>query len=115
MREGTPIDLLYISLPFAIIYTVLVIQTQLADLLIHYLLDPLCIKYYLNETKYEGKSREKRAFTLVKWAYSIFYYFFSAIIAFLLIKDTSFFPTWLGGSGACTNLVIGAPGLPEAT
>ena len=107
--------MLYVSLPFAVVYTVLTIISQLADILIHYLLDPLCLKYYINETKYEGKSKEKRVFTLVKWAYSIFYYFFSSIIAFLLIKDTSFFPTWLGGSGSCLNLVSGAPALPEAT
>lgn len=33
----------------------------------------------------------------------------------MLIKDTSYFPTWLGGQGACLNLTIGAPNLPEAT
>lgn len=39
----------------------------------------------------------------------------SSIAAFYLIKDTSFFPTWLGGNGSCLNLLKGAPGLPEAT
>lgn len=52
---------------------------------------------------------------MVKWAYSTVYYAFSSVTAYLLIKDTHFFPTWLGGSGQCTNLVIDLPALPEAT
>lgn len=43
------------------------------------------------------------------------YYLISSISAFYLIKDTSFFPTWLGGNGACMNLVMNAPALTEAT
>ena len=39
-------------------------------------------------------------YTLVKWSYSIVYYIIASIAAILLIKDTSFFPTWLGGSGS---------------
>jgi ceramide synthetase len=51
----------------------------------------------------------------VKWGYSILYYFLSSVSAFLLIKDTSFYPTWLGGSGTCFNIIRDAPALPEAT
>jgi hypothetical protein len=53
----------------------------------------------LDEKKYVGKARSKRSYTLVKWAYSLCYYFISSIAAYYLIKDTNFFPTWLGGSG----------------
>jgi hypothetical protein len=82
---------------------------------VHYLFDDLCIKYYLDQNKYVGKSKEKRAYTLVKWGYSIIYYFFSTIAAFLLIKDTTFFPSWLGGNGSCLNLINHSPAMPEAT
>lgn len=98
------IDFLYYALPFAIVFTIF-------DLFVHYIFDGLCVKYYLTENKYEGKAREKRAYTLVKWGYSILYYLISSISAFYLIKDTSFFPTWLGGNGACMNLVLNAPAL----
>lgn len=37
------------------------------------------------------------------------------MVAYVLIKDTTFFPTWLGGKGACLNIVNHAPALPEAT
>jgi len=41
---------------------------------------------------------------LVKWAFSIFYYLASSIAAFLIIRETTFMPTWLGGEGYCTDL-----------
>jgi len=72
-------------------------------LAIHYLLDGPCEKYFLTETKYEGKARHKRAYTLVKWSYSIPYYLISSLAGLYLIKDTTFFPTWLGGAGTCLN------------
>lgn len=81
----------------------------------HYIFDDLCEKYYLTEEKYEGKARAKRSYTLVKWAYSVVYYLIFSIAAVYLLKDTNYFPTWLGGSGSCSNQYFGAPHLPEAT
>jgi hypothetical protein len=75
----------------------------------HYFLDDLCEKYYLVNQKYEGKARQKRAHTLVKWSYSIIYYTISSIVGYCLIKDTNSFPTWLGGNGSCYNFIKDAP------
>ena len=69
----------------------------------------------MHENKYKGTAKEERAYTLVKWVYSIFYYLISSIAGYMLIKDTSFFPTWLGGHGACMNIIFGAPAILEAT
>lgn len=73
------------------------------------------MKYYMHENKYKGSAKEERAYTLVKWIYSIVYYFISSVAGYILIKDTSFFPTWLGGHGACLNIINGVPAIPEAT
>ena len=51
----------------------------------------------------------------MKWSYSVIYYAITSVVSLYLIKDTSFFPTWLGGSGSCKNLIAGAPALSEAT
>lgn len=75
--------------------------------------DGLCEKYYLS-SKYEGKARAKRAYTLVKWGYSLVYYLISSIAAIYILKDTSYFPTWLGGNGSCSNQYVNAPFLSEA-
>jgi hypothetical protein len=75
--------------------------------------DGLCEKYYLGN-KYEGKARAKRAYTLVKWGYSLVYYLISSIAAIYILKDTSYFPTWLGGNGSCSNQYVNAPLLSEA-
>lgn len=40
VRQGTPIDFLYYSLPFAVLFTVF-------DILVHHIFDGLCVKYYL--------------------------------------------------------------------
>lgn len=47
--------------------------------------------------------------------YSLVYYLISSVAGYLLIKDTSYFPTWLGGSGHCLNFYTNAPELAEAT
>jgi hypothetical protein len=39
----------------------------------------------------------------------------SSVIAVYLLKDTNYFPTWLGGSGSCSNQFHLAPSLPTAT
>ena len=62
-----------------------------------------------------GKYRSKRSYTLVKWAYSVGYYLISSVTAYYLLKDTEYFPTWLGGSGSCMNQFLDAPNLPSAT
>ena len=73
---------------------------QAFDKLVHYCLDGWFLDNYLTDEKYEGPARPKRVHTLVKWSYSMVYYIFSSVTAIMLIKDTSFFPTWLGGSGS---------------
>lgn len=85
------------------------------DLGIHHLLDEPCERLYLTTEKYEGKARQRRSYTLVKWAYSIVYYAISSTTAIYLIKDTDYFPWWLGGHGTCYNQFLGAPGLSQAT
>ena len=47
--------------------------------------------------------------------YSLVYYFISSISAYLIIKDTTYFPTWLGGNGECFNFYTNAPHLNEGT
>lgn len=51
----------------------------------------------------------------MKWSYSILYYFLSSTAGLYIIKDTSYYPSWLGGSGACLNQFQNAPYLPEST
>lgn len=41
---------------------------------------------------------------MVKWGFSILYYGFSSLAAFLLLRKTSYFPTWLGGHGSPLNI-----------
>lgn len=52
---------------------------------------------------------------MVKWAHSMVFYLGSAIISYNLIKDTSFFPRWLGGTGSSDSLFIECVTLSEAT
>jgi hypothetical protein len=69
------------------------------------LFDGLCEKYYINHATYTNpEARKKRCYTLVKWAFSIFYYGFASLACFLLIRNTSYFPTWLGGTGSPMNI-----------
>ena len=114
-RKGSIYDLLFFGLPFAAAFTVNSPITQGFDLLVHYIFDDWCLHHILTDERYEGSARPKRAYTLVKWMYSIFYYLVSSTAAYYLLKDTSFFPTWLGGSGTCHNYYICAQSLPEAT
>ncbi len=75
------------------------------EYLIHYLLDPLCEKYYITEQRYlEPDNRKKRCYTLVKWGYSIVYYLLSSLWAYKILIGTNFMPTWLGGNGSPYNL-----------
>jgi hypothetical protein len=45
----------------------------------------------------DEKSRKNRAYSLVKWSYSIIYYLISSFWAYYLLKNTSYFPSWFGG------------------
>lgn len=75
------------------------------DLCVHYLFDDLCEKYYINHQTYqEPISRKNRCYTLVKWAYSTIYYACSSLAAVVLLKGTSYYPTWLGGHGSPQNV-----------
>lgn len=47
--------------------------------------------------------------------YSLIYYLASSIAGYLIIKDTSYFPVWLGGNGSCMNLIYTSPYFNEAT
>ena len=86
------------------------------DWLIHYFFDPLCYKYYITENKYiEHEARKKRVFTLVKWGYSIIYYFFSSIWAYKIMIGTTFMPTWLGGLGSPYTMADNVPAVAGAT
>ena len=47
----------------------------------------------------DEESRQKRIPVLIKMMYSMAYYTLSSIAGYLLVKDTSMMPTWLGGRG----------------
>lgn len=49
-------------------------------------------------------ARKKRCYTLVKWGYSIIYYALSSLACFIILRKTSYFPTWLGGNGSPMNI-----------
>ena len=86
------------------------------DLKIHQVFDKKCEDSFITLQRYtEPEAKKKRSYTLVKWGYSLVYYFIRSIAGYLLIKDTSYFPTWLGGTGQCTNVFVFVPDLPEAT
>lgn len=60
---------------------------------------------YIGEIRYKDEiARRRRSYTLAKWAYSIVYYISSSIVGYILIKDTSFFPPFLGGHGDISTL-----------
>lgn len=78
---------------------------MISDNLVHQLFDNKCEKYYISHEKYKTEeARKKRSYTLVKWAYSLLYYGTSSIAAYLLVQETTFMPTWLGGQGYCTDV-----------
>ena len=85
-------------------------------MLVHYLFDDLIEKYYITDQRYtEPEARKKRCYTLVKWGYSSLYYLFSSVWAFLILKETTFMPTWLGGKGSPYTMVDAVPKVSEAT
>lgn len=46
----------------------------------------------------------KRSYTLVRWAFNIAYYTWSSLTAYFLVRQTSFMPHFLGGSGSVYSL-----------
>ena len=85
-------------------------------MLVHYLLDGPCEKYYITNERYlEPESRKRRCYTLVKWGYSIVYYLVSSLWAYKILRPTSFMPTWLGGSGDPTEMYLVAPRVDGVT
>lgn len=56
--------------------------------------------------------RKNRCFTLVKWAYSLFYYGLSSIASYILLLHTDILPIWLAGNGSCMNIMKDHPSLP---
>jgi hypothetical protein len=44
---------------------------------------------------------------------TFFYYLFSSLFAYLLLRGTSALPTWMGGNGLCINLYANTPYLTE--
>lgn len=60
---------------------------------------------FLSPKRYqEPEARAKRCYTIAKWGYTAAYYFISSIVGYNLIKDTSYFPVFLGGHGDITTL-----------
>jgi hypothetical protein len=55
----------------------------------------------------------KRCYTLVKWGYSLIYYFISTLYAYIILYNSDSLPVWLGGSGSCMNIYNGAPSMPD--
>lgn len=71
---------------------------------------------YIRFDKYkEPEQRVRRCYFLTKMVYSLAYYTVSSTAAYLLIRNTSMMPTWLGGSGQCINAYIHIPYLTEDT
>ena len=90
--------------------------TQIFDWLVHYYLDDLCFKHYIVEVKYPDiEARRKRSYTLVKWAYSIFYYLVTSMWAYKIMIGTTFMPTWLGGLGSPYTMGDHIPNIPQVT
>jgi hypothetical protein len=50
------------------------------------------------------ETRMKKSFSIVKWSYSGAYYTGTSIAAYVLLKDTAFFPPFLGGKGSVYSL-----------
>jgi len=93
-----------------------VIPTFLAFLYKH-----LCIKIFYNWTKKRldpvkfttEEEKSQRAEIGSIWVSNIIYYSFSSILAFVLFKDSFFFPTMLGGSAQCSDIYKFAPYVPH--
>lgn len=72
--------------------------------------------HFIRFDKYkEPEERKRRCHTLAKMIYSQAYYLFSSTVAYLLIRNTSMMPTWLGGNGKCINAFLNTPYLTEHT
>ena len=75
------------------------------DLTTHYYLDDYFFKYFTSEVKYPNPDvRANRAYTNVKWTYSMIYYLITSIWCYKILLGTSFMPTWLGGTGTPYNM-----------
>jgi hypothetical protein len=73
--------------------------------MVHYFFDDLCDKYFINHNSFtDPVARKNRCYTITKWGYSIIYYSLSSVAAIALLKNTSYFPTWLGGKGSPRNI-----------
>jgi hypothetical protein len=73
--------------------------------MVHYFFDDLCDKYFINHNSFtDPVVRKNRCYTITKWGYSIIYYSLSSVAAIALLKNTSYFPTWLGGKGSPRNI-----------
>lgn len=75
------------------------------DYVIHELLDDWVDINFLRTDKYiDAVARKKKSYTIVRWSYNIIYYTSTSVSGYLLIKDTKFMPTFLGGSGSVYSL-----------
>jgi len=82
----------------------------------HKVLDPWINDNFIRLDRYtDDKSRKLRVPALSKMVYSMLYYLVSSVTGYLLIKNTSMMPTWLGGSGQCANAYLHGPSLTEDT
>ena len=86
------------------------------ELIAHKLLDPWISDNFIRSDSYTDEdSKKKRVTALTKMAYTIVIYTITSIAGYLIIKDTSMMPTWLGGSGQCVNAYLHAPSITEDT
>jgi hypothetical protein len=98
IKKGSFFELAVFGTLGAIIFVI-------CDTLFHYALDEKCAQHYINKEKYPTEeARKKKAYTVVRWGFSLLYYGASSTAAFLIIQPTSFMPNWLGGDGYCTDV-----------
>jgi|LakMenE18May11ns_1017448.scaffolds.fasta_scaffold9609951_1 hypothetical protein len=73
---------------------------KVIEWLAHYYFDPIFVKHYVNDVKYPKlEDQQKKSYTCVKWASSLFYYAFFSVWCYNILRKTSYLPYYLGGNG----------------
>ena len=57
--------------------------------------------------------RKAKLESTLKLTYDTFFYLFTAGTAFVLFRDQSWFPGWVGGKGSCQNIYREFPDIPQ--
>lgn len=86
-----------------------------ARTLINYLMKDRILNLVPQQKALSPEDKVKRATQLCKWCFDIVYYSVTSILAYLIIKDTNFLPSFLGGlnDGSCSNLYQEHPNVPH--